>query len=166
MDYIGTRFEKSDYDDDLYTKAARWCNDTHLARIVDKGKYYEVVAIPAPTLDDLKAAKVAELRAAFDERVSGTIDAHDYRMQFNVSDSLKMQGAIQLLETTGATEGYLTLANDETIYHVPLDVMKAVLVDMLSAYAACHARKQELRSQITAAETKDQLDLIEIAWPV
>lgn len=115
---------------------------------------------------DSKMRKLEALKASFDERISGTIDAHDYRMQFDISDSLKMQGAIQLLETTGATEGYLTLANDETVYHVPLEVMKAVLVDMLSAYAACHARKQELRAAINAAETIDALDAIEIAWPL
>lgn len=166
MDYIGTRFVKGDYDGDLYTQAARWCNETQKARIEDKGDFYEVVALPDPTLDELKASKLNELRAAFDERVSGTIDAHDYQMQFDISDSLKMQGAIQLLETTGATEGYLTLANDETVYHVPLEVMKTVLVDMLSAYAACHARKQELRAAINAAQTVEDLDVIDITWPL
>ncbi len=166
MDYIGTRFVKSDFDGDLYTQAARWCNETQKARIEDKGDFYEVVALPEPSLDELKAAKLNELRAAFDERVSGTIDAHDYQMQFDISDSLKMQGAIQLLETTGATEGYLTLANDETVYNVPLEVMKAVLVDMLSAYAACHARKQELRAAINAAQTAEELAAIDMTWTV
>ena len=166
MNYIGTKFDKTNYDGDLYTQAARWCNETQKARIVDRGEFYEVVAIPALTFEELKAAKMTELRAAFEERVSGTIDAHDYRMQFDISDSLKMHGAIQLLEATGAAEGYLTLANDETVYHVPLEVMKAVLVDMLAAYAACHARKQEIRAAINAAQTAEDLKAISITWPV
>lgn len=164
MDYIGMTFNKQSYDGDLYTQAARWCNETQKARIVDSGDFYEVIALPELTLDELKVVKLNELRAAFDERVSGTIDAHDYQMQFDISDSLKMQGAIQLLETTGATEGYLTLANDETVYHVPLEVMKAVLVDMLSAYAACHARKQEFRAAINAAQTAEELNAIDISF--
>lgn len=164
MDYIGTKFDKKNYDGELYTQAARWCNESQKARIEDKGDFYEVVALPEPSLDEMKAAKLNELRATFDERVSGTIDAHDYQMQFDISDSLKMQGAIQLLETTGATEGYLTLANDETVYHVPLEVMKAVLVDMLSAYAACHARKQEIRAAISSAQTAEDLDAIEVKF--
>ena len=122
--------------------------------------------VPEPTLEEVRESKLSELRASFDRRVSGSIDAHDYRMQFDISDSLKMQGAIQLLEATGATVGYLTLANDETVYHVPLDVMKAVLVDMLSGYAACHARKQELRAAINTAKTVEELNAIKIAWPL
>ena len=166
MEYIGITFDKKDYDGDLYTQAARWCNESQQARIVELEDCYKVVALPAPTIEQLKEAKIAELAASFNERVSGAIEAHDYLMQFDVSDSLKMQGAIQLLEATGAAEGYLTLANDETVYHVPLDVMKAVLIDMLSAYAACHARKQELRALINAAQSKETLDSITITWPV
>lgn len=131
-----------------------------------EGEGFKRWSPPPPPLEELKTAKFNALRAAFDERVSGTIDAHDYQMQFDISDALKMQGAIQLLETTGATEGYLTLANDETVYNVPLEVMKAVFVDMLSAYAACHARKQEIRARINAAQTKEELDAIQITWPL
>lgn len=138
--------------------------DKHIIRLPDFSAF--VFADDPHLLESMKQSKLAELGAAFDERVAGTIDAHDYQMQFDISDALKMQGAIQLLETTGTSEGYLTLGNDETVYHVPLDVMKAVLVDMLSAYAACHARKQELRAQINAAQTIEDLDAIKITWPL
>lgn len=87
-------------------------------------------------------------------------------MQFDTSDSLKMQGAITLMETSKQSEGYLTQADDTTVYHVPLGTMRAVLVEMLAAYAGCHARKQELRARINAAQTKDDLDAIQIVWPI
>ena len=117
-------------------------------------------------LDSAKQARIAELGASFDERVAGSFTtSHGYLMQFDTSDSLKMQGAIQLLEATGQTEGYLTQADDTTVYHVPLETMRAVLVEMLTAYAACHARKQELRALINAAQTAEELDEIIISWP-
>ena len=37
-----------------YAEAAAWCNDNN-AMIEDKGDYYEVVAIPAPTTEELAA---------------------------------------------------------------------------------------------------------------
>lgn len=119
-------------------------------------------------LADVKQRRLAELEDSFNARVSGsvTINPGGYVMQFNVSDSLKMQGAIQLMEATGQTEGYLTQADDTTIYHIPLETMKAVLVEMLTAYAACHGRKQELRAAINAAQTEKELNAIEITWPV
>ena len=121
-----------------------------------------------PTLDELKAVKLVELKTSFDNRVSGsvTINPGGYLMQFDVSDSLKMQGAITLKEMTGQGEGYLVQADNTTIYHVPLETMKHVLVEMLAAYAQCHARKQELRTEINAAQTEEELDAIEITWPV
>ena len=122
---------------------------------------------PELTLEELRENKMMEMVYSFGQRVSGAIRTKDgYLMQFDTSDSLKMLGAISLMEATGQTEGYLTQANDETVYHVPLATMKAVLVEMLAAYAACHARKQELRALINAAQTAEDLDEIIISWPV
>ena len=122
---------------------------------------------PKPTLEDERESKMSEMLASFNQRVSDSIvTTGGYEMQFNTDDSLKMQGAITLMETTGQTEGYLTQADDTTIYHVPLETMKAVLVEMLAAYAQCHARKQELRAQINAVQNVEELNAIQITWPV
>lgn len=40
----------------MYSETALWCNENN-ATIDDKGEYYEVVAIPEPTLDELKIYK-------------------------------------------------------------------------------------------------------------
>lgn len=123
--------------------------------------------LPEPTLEELRESKMAEMVSSFNRRVSGSVTTTGgYKMQFDTSDSLKMQGAISLMEATGQTEGYLTQANDETVYHVSLETMKAVLVEMLAAYAQCHARKQELRALINSAETAEDLDEIIISWPI
>lgn len=122
---------------------------------------------PDEILAELKQEKLSALADAFNQRISGAFETtQGFLMQFDTSDSLKMQGAISLMEATGQTEGYLTQANDETVYHVPLETMKSVLVEMLAAYAACHARKQELRALINSAETAEDLDEIIISWPV
>ena len=122
---------------------------------------------PEPTLEEVRESKMAEMMSSFNQRVSGAFTTMGgYQMQFDISDSLKMQGAITLMETTGQTEGYLTQADDTTVYNVPLETMKAVLVEMLAAYAQCHARKQEIRAQINEAQTEEELNAIRITWPV
>lgn len=123
--------------------------------------------VPKPTLEEVRENKLNELAYSFNTRVSGSVTTSGgYTMQFDTTDAIKMEGAIKLLEATGATEGYLTQADDTTVYHVPLDTMKAVLIEMMTAFAACHARKQELRALINAAETAEGLDEIIISWPV
>lgn len=122
---------------------------------------------PAPTLDELKAAKLSELEGAFNSRVSGSfVCSQGWPMQFDRSDTLAVEGAIQLLKATGQSTGYLTDAEDATHYDVSLETMEAIKVEMLAAYAACHARKQEVRAAINAAQTEEELNAIKIAWPV
>ena len=122
---------------------------------------------PEKTFDELKAEKLTEMSANFDHRVSGYFTTpQGYLMQFDTSDSIKMQGAITLMGAVGSAVGYITQANDVTVYNVPIETMKQVLVEMLNAYAQCHARKQELRALINNAQTKEELAAIEITWPV
>ena len=122
---------------------------------------------PAPTLDELKALKLAELEDSFDTRVSGSfVCSQGWPMQFDRSDTLAVEGAVQLLKATGLSTGYLTDADDETHYRIPVLAMEAVKVEMLGAYAQCHARKQELRAAINAAGTEEELNAVVISWPV
>lgn len=123
--------------------------------------------IPPPELGVLKADMLTELESSFDIRIHGSIlTSQLYNMQFAPDDALKMQGALTLLEATGQTVGYLTQADDLTIYDVPIETMQAVMLEMMAAYAQCHARKQELRALINNAQTEDELAEIVISWPV
>lgn len=115
----------------------------------------------------LKARKLAELSADFNRRIGGAVvTSQGYTMQFDISDILKMQGATALLESQGAETGYITQADDVTVYDVPLATIKAVQGEMMQAWAQCHARKQELRALITAAGTEEALNAIVISWSV
>lgn len=49
---IGFKFDKPVEDDEKYAEVAEWCNSNN-AYIEDKGDYYEVVAIPEPTLEEI-----------------------------------------------------------------------------------------------------------------
>lgn len=120
-----------------------------------------------PTVLELKTEKLNDMCVDFEQRVSGAFTtSQGYLMQFSPDDSIKMQGAVTLLEATGQETGYITQANDETIPDVPLSTMKAVMLEMIAAFAQCHARKQELRALINAAQNEEELAEIVISWPV
>lgn len=59
---LGKKIYKTDMS--KYTDCAVWCNANN-ATIEDKGEYYEVVEIPAPSLEELKKAKHAAAGATF-----------------------------------------------------------------------------------------------------
>ncbi len=83
-------------------------------------------------------------------------------MQLNTDDSLKMFGAIQLLESTDVETGYITDADDVTHYNIPLATMKSVHNQMLNRYAECHLLKQQYRALIEAASDEEALARIDI----
>jgi hypothetical protein len=58
---IGTKFNKPLSDLSAYSEAAAWCNENG-AMIEDKGDFYEVVEIPEPTAEEIKANRIAELK--------------------------------------------------------------------------------------------------------
>lgn len=117
------------------------------------------------SLDELKEEKLNELESRFTDRVKGSfITDEGYKMQFNTDDSLKMFGAIQLLESQNAESGYITDADDSTHYEVPVSVMKSVQNQMLKKYAQCHLMKQQYRAAIGAAKSIEDLNKINIAF--
>ena len=59
---IGTKLYKGRFTDEQYIECAMYCNEVQFATIEDKGDYYEVVEIPAPSLDELKTAKIEEFK--------------------------------------------------------------------------------------------------------
>lgn len=67
---IGTKIYKKDIDLNAYSQAAEWCNNNN-ATIEDKGEYYEVVEIPAPTQEELNAVEI--------ERLKAELSATDYK---------------------------------------------------------------------------------------
>lgn len=108
------------------------------------------------------ARKLSEIKQAYNSHVAGSfVCSLGYPMQFNETDGVKMEGAIKLLVANGGTSGYLTDANDETHYDVPLADIQAVHLEMLAKHAEAHAKKQILRQQAKDATTQAELDAIE-----
>lgn len=72
---IGTRIAKPVENYEKYTEAALWCN-ANKAMIEDKGDWYEVVALPEQTLEEVKAAKLAEINGVCDGILKGAVKAY------------------------------------------------------------------------------------------
>lgn len=111
--FIGVKFSKPLTDYSGYSKAAAWCNENG-AIIEEKEDCYVVAALPAPTLDAVKAqaaAKIdaetsAAILAGFDYEVDGetlhfSYDAFD---QQNFADTV----SVAMLAAQGGADGMPT----------------------------------------------------------
>lgn len=120
------------------------------------------IITPEDKFQQAKQDKMRAIEAAFNEHVAGSfVCSLGWPMQFDKSDSLLMEGAIQLIEIGGGTTGYITDAENVSHYDVPVADMRAVKIEMLANFAEAHAKKQLLRQQVQAATTQAELDAIE-----
>lgn len=123
------------------------------------------ITITETDLSELKAAKQQQLSEAFSTFVKTSFTTtHGYIMQFDETDSLKLEGYIKLLTAAGQTEGYITDAKDISHSGITLQTIKEIQLEMLARYAEAHAAKQAIRAAITAAETKEQLNAITLRF--
>lgn len=62
--YENWKILKSEIDEkaDEYSNVAEWCNENQEYHIEDTGDYYAVVKNPEPTEEDIKQARIAELK--------------------------------------------------------------------------------------------------------
>lgn len=155
-------------------EAAVRCNShgdryiTELEKDGDKRRF-QIVAVLAPTLEEVKAQKLAELEQKFlawyetDAIVTSSLG-------FVVdSDSRSMMDTSGLVTTLEAQseEARGTVAfmdHDNVPHHLTLDQMKIVNLEIIQNGQSAYAQKWALRTAIEAAETPEAVNAIEIEF--
>lgn len=155
---IGTKFYKKDYDLDEYVKAAEWCNTTQQGTIEDKGDYYEVVEIPAPSLDEVKANKIAELKGIRDTKEVEDIQVNGYLFDYDEKARERINAAIIALDLTGGTITW-TLA-DNTDTEVSANTLRYVIAMVAQRSNELHIKYRNLKERVESATTKEQVEAI------
>ncbi len=156
-------------------EAAIWCNEIGAAFIQeieagsDGHRRFQIVAIPAPAIDDVKAAKLAELDAAFmawyekDATVTtslGFVADSDSRAIMDVSGLVTALEA-QPVETRG-TVGFMDHENSPHL--LTLDQLKTVRLEIIKNDQSAYAQKWAYRSQIENAESVEALQAMSFTF--
>ena len=131
---IGTKFYKplSEESETAYSEAASWCNESQEGFIADKGDWYEVVAIPAPTPEEQQQALMEQkkaLRAEAVSKITVTVDGMEFDGDEKAQE--RMSRTVSIATANGmpmTTETTWVLA-DNTIAQVTLQQLaKACLL--------------------------------------
>lgn len=172
---IGTKLYKNNQDDMAqYTETAIWCNENNTT-IEDKGEYYEVVAIPEPTLDELKADKLAEIDAWTAAKITGgfvsNASGEAVTYDSDKDTQLTMQGIALNVNTelfaekypTGCpVRGYPEDSDTKQIYMLsPAQVMQWQ-ADLSIHIGTCKQNGWAKQAEVQAATTKEELDAISL----
>lgn len=156
---IGKKIYKVSLDDMDYFKTAQWCNENG-AYIEDKGDYYEVVEIPAPSLEEVKEAKWEEIKA---ERDKAEQSGCPYMGGVLDSDSLSVQRintAVQAAQVVGESFAVDWTMQDNTVIHMTYADVLGMPAALAIFSNALHEKARGLREQINAATTKEEVEAI------
>lgn len=125
-------------------------------------KYYQIVELPKPSLDELKEAKQAEINQARDKSEQG---GFEYMGKVFDSDQVSCQ------RISIAAQAMANASDDATITwtcqdNTTVDLNKTQLAELVAALATwsntCHEKATALKSQIEAAKTTEELE--KITW--
>lgn len=152
------------YDENQYLVCSAWCNQNN-ATIVDQGDYYEVVALPAPTLDQLKANALAKAQQTFAVHRDAIRWVNGYGFDCAPEDITNFMAAYTpLLVAGGGSTQYKVWITEDTkgIVTLTLDDMTNVYHSVRKSQLAAYAWYETVKAQIAASQTAEELQ--EVAW--
>lgn len=156
---LGTKFYKGQFDDIEYAECASWCNQNK-ATIEDKGEYYECVAIPAPSLDELKAQKLTELKTIRDTEEVKPIAYNGNLFDFDEKARDRINSAIIALSITSHSIEWTTA--DNTNVAVTAQDLRNIIAAVALRSNILHVKYRELKEQVLACTTAEEV--AEIVW--
>lgn len=143
-----------------YAEAAQWCNENN-ATIEDKGDYYEVVAIPAPTLEEVREHKMTELASAFDAwRSDGATLISS--LGFEADADEKANSDVNGLVIKGEPAVFMDAHNQA--HELTLDQLKTLQSEIIDSASYGYQKKWAYRDAINNATSVDALNAIEIVF--
>lgn len=156
---IGKKIQKKDIDWGEYSQAAEWCNE-HNATIEDKGGYYEVVKIPAPSFDEVKANKINQLKAERDRREVAPVQTSKGLFDYDDKSRDRLAIARQaLMDNDSIPFLSWTTADNQ---RVTLSIADFAEINSMAAYRSnlLHVQYNELKKLVNACETVEEVEAI------
>ena len=142
-----------------YTECAVWCNANN-ATIEDKGDYYEVVTIPAPTLEELKEQKILSLKSMRDTKEVLPITYQGYSFDYDSKARERINAAIIALESAGSSATLTWTTADNQDVKVTASDLRGVIAQVALRSDKLHTAYRKAKAKVEAATTKEELDAI------
>lgn len=117
-----------------------------------------------PLLEDARVRRLAELRKAWlGAEASGTVTMNGVAYDCNDRANRDIAGLIASMEASGA-ETVQFCAADNSFHALTLADLKALQLLVVGRAQALYAHKWELRTELEAAESFDELNAVEISF--
>ena len=154
---LGTKIYKTDMSN--YTECAIWCNANN-ATIEDKGDYYEVVTLPLPPLEEIKTAKITELKAQRDAAEVEPIEYNGHSYDYDSKARDRISAAIIALDQQGADADIAWTTADDNDVTVTAADLRAIVAAVAVRSNALHIAYRKAKAQVEAAGTAEKVEAV------
>lgn len=158
---LGHKIYKNPFDFEEYNRCAEWCNANN-AVIEDKGEYYECVAIPAPSLDELKAQKINELKTIRDTEEVKPIEYNGNLFDYDEKARDRINAAIIALDIAGGGASLSWTTADNTEATVTSNDLRAIIAAVAVRSNELHIRYRNAKAKVEEAQTAEELEATEL----
>lgn len=161
--YIGQIFEG-----EYPPEAADWCNEggkatiDELEQTTEGVRRFQIVAVPEPTLDEVKVRKLNELNAAHEAAEAGAhvVSSIGFTADANDRANRDIEG---ILKTIG--DGTVMFCDYDNEFHeLNRSQCETLQIEIIQNAQALYAQKWAYRVQVEGAESVDELNAIEFAF--
>lgn len=170
MDYqIGQIFEG-----EYPPEAAAWCNERgdcyidEIEKSDDGTRRFQIVAVPAPTLEEVKARKLQELESAFlawYEDDATMISSLGFECDSDSRAMMDVNGLVVASEAQTYAGTPLYFMDAQNVAHeVNPEQLKTIQLEIIAAGQAAYQEKWALRTAIEGAEDATACEVIEIKF--
>ena len=169
---LGTKLIKGKYTNKEYADLAVWCNANN-ATIEEFDEYYEVVAIPEHSLEELKTTKLQEVNAWTSKKITGgfisNASGEPVRYDSDVDTQTTMQGiALNVNSERFAVNyphgcpvrGYAEGETEKTVQYLSAEGVLMFCADLSEHIGKCKLDGWTMQNAVNEASTKEELDAI------
>lgn len=153
------------FDDAYPPEAADWCNAhgayiKEIARTAEGKQRFQIAAVPSPTLDELKAAKLAEVNAAYDMAASSLVNTYP-ATELLTFDKQEQEARAYAADSSASTPFLAGLAKARGITLDDLVGRVIAKSDMFaSAVATLTGQRQRYEDLLDATTTAEEIAAI------
>ena len=156
---LGTKLYKGKYTNKEYADLAVWCNANN-ATIEDKGEYYEVVALPLPTLEEIKQHKIAELKAERDSKEVEPITYNGNLYDYDEKARERINAAIIALDVQGEGASIDWTTADNADVKVTANDLRMIIAAVAVRSNALHNAYRVAKEKVLNATTKEEVEKV------
>lgn len=154
-----------------YCEAVQWCK-ANRAIIVECAPdkeypqgYYEVQAIPEPSIEEVRDNKLAKLNSIFEEvrQTAWVMSSLGFKADANETANTNVEGLIKSM--TAKNEATTLFCDYDNAYHpVTLENLQTLQLEIIQNGQALYAQKWAMRNAINAATKAEEIEAINIVF--